>query len=82
MNRDKYNRKVTLHCTNCGNTQFEYDDSVDFGNQIIKCSSCNGEYSKNELMRKNKKVIDSNIEDVKKEVIKDIKKDLGKIFNK
>ena len=80
MDSEKYKRKVTLVCPTCGNTQFEYEDDLGSSNQLIRCPSCNSEFAKEELIRKNKRVIDNNVDEMKKEVIKDVEKEIKNIF--
>jgi len=82
MDNDKYSRKVSLHCPTCGNTKFEFDDNVDPSIKSIRCPSCNREFSKDELIRENSRVINNNVEEVKKEVLNDVKKEFQNMFKK
>ncbi|AFI90421.1 TFIIB-type zinc ribbon-containing protein [Pectobacterium parmentieri] len=66
----KYNKSVSLHCPVCGHTQFEVDED----NENTKCADCGNELNKDELIRENNENIQSNVDAVKDEIIKDLKK--------
>ena len=82
MSSGSFNKKITLRCPTCGNTWFEYDNAIQSNIQKIKCSSCKGVFSRDELMRLNKNIINKNIKDMEKEITDKIEKDLDKILNK
>lgn len=79
-------RSVSLKCRICGNDQFsnfendieEFEEISD--ETILKCSDCGRKCSKKELLEDNKHIIDSNIEDIKEEALKQLDKELNKIF--
>ena len=48
------------------------------GETKIKCSDCGKIFTKDELLELNQEVIDANIEDIKKEAIKEFEKNLIK----
>lgn len=84
-------KNVTLYCDICGNDQFSTIDNLDCelhelqdasGETKIKCSDCGKIFTKDELIELNQEVINANIEDVKKEAIKEFEKDLSKILKK
>lgn len=77
MNDEKYSRKVTLSCPTCGNSNFEYDPN---NTGSIRCPSCEREFSKDELIRENGEIIENNLDEVKREIAKDIKKELQNLF--
>jgi uncharacterized Zn finger protein (UPF0148 family) len=79
MNNEKYSRKVTLHCPTCGNSDFEYDPNT---TGSIRCPSCEREFSKDDLIRENREIIENNIDEIKREIVKDIKKEFQNIFKK
>lgn len=78
--------KVSMLCKVCGNDQFSPKDTniTDIENAndetIIICSDCGHECSKAELYDDNKHIIDANIEDLKKDAIKQFEKELKKMF--
>lgn len=81
-----YNREITLLCPLCGNDQFESLD-VEDGEELtapdtirFKCSDCNSIYTKAELIENNNESIEANVEEIQKEVIKDLEKRLKKMF--
>lgn len=84
MNFD--NRNVTLYCPVCGNDQFicpnsDYDDLSDAPDDTkIQCSDCKKILTKVELIDENQDVINANIEEIKEEALKEIGKQLKKLF--
>lgn len=80
-----YNRNVKLFCPTCGNDQFstleETDDLVNASNETnIQCSDCKSVFTKAQLIDENQYVINENIEDLKREIIKDLEKGLKTFF--
>lgn len=77
-------RKVTLYCPVCGNDQFilhDIDNLLDAPDDtLIQCADCKKTLTKAELIEENQDVINANIEEVKNEAIKEINKELRKIF--
>lgn len=73
-------RNISLNCDTCGNDQFEYELEAD--NSGYKCTSCGRIYTKDELIGANEFKINLNIEDIKKEVISEVEKDIKKAFRK
>lgn len=76
MKRD-YCRDVMLLCPVCGNSQFET-----LSEQSFKCSDCKTEFDKDELVLQNSASTDAHLEDMKKEIIDDIRKDFKKILKR
>ena len=74
-------RKITLKCGVCGNTEFEYDEStyssIEEAEQM-KCSVCKKNYSKEELLEINSTLINNTAEELAKEVIEKEFKKFGK----
>lgn len=80
-----YNRKVKMLCPLCGNDQFStLDDTEDLLNAPetteIQCSDCKSVYTKAKLIEENQHIINENIEDLKKDVMKDLEKELKNMF--
>lgn len=82
MSPDKYNRQVTLVCPTCGGNQFETIDDVEKSTAIVKCISCNREFTKDELIRENRENIDENISEIKKQAVEDARKELKEAFKR
>ena len=81
-------RKITLICSLCGNDQFEtvdvkYDDMRE-APEITRfmCSDCGRIFTKSELIEENDEIINANAEDIKKEAIAEIEKELKKALKK
>ena len=81
-------RKVILICSICGNNQFEtldekYEDMrAAPDNTRFKCSDCGRVITKSELIEENREIINANVEDIKKEAIAEIEKELKKALKK
>lgn len=79
-------RKVTLYCPTCGNDQFssvdvEIDDLSDAPDDTrIQCADCKCIFTKAELIEANQDIINANIEEMKKDLLKDLEKKLKKMF--
>lgn len=81
-------RNITLYCDVCGNDQFSTLDEI-FCELIeapdetrMQCSECKKIFTKAELIEVNQKVVDANIEDIKKEAVKELEKELKKALKK
>lgn len=79
-------KSISMHCPICGNDLFgTLDDNCTNLKEApdetkIQCSDCKRICTKAELIKENQKAIDANLEDLKKEALVELKKDLGKIF--
>jgi uncharacterized Zn finger protein (UPF0148 family) len=77
--KDNYSRPVSMQCSTCGGTQFEFDE--DGG--PVRCTSCDRVYAtKDELIAENGVRIESQVEEMKSDVLKDVRKDLSTMFKK
>ena len=78
MKKD-YSRSVSMQCGTCAGTEFEFDE--DGG--PIRCTGCDRVYAtKDELIAENGTRIEGQIEQMGSEVLKDVTKDLSKMFKK
>ena len=71
-------RNISLKCGVCGNTNFEYDDtlysSIEEAKQL-KCTVCNKVYTQEELMEVNSTLINNATEELTNEALeKEFKK--------
>ena len=79
-------KKISMICPTCGNDQFsgidcDINEIWDESNEIkVKCSDCGMVLSKEELVNENQYIIDENLEDLKKEAIKELEKKIKKMF--
>lgn len=78
MDTEKYNRSVTLLCPTCGGTQFSPASPEDIESEIQKCEGCGREITRDELIRENSENIDEHLNEIKKEVTKDLASELKK----
>lgn len=79
-------KSISMICPTCGNDQFssldcDIEDIYDAPDKTrIQCSGCDLILTKEELIGENQYIIDANIEDLKKEAINKLEKELKKIF--
>lgn len=79
------NRKVSLLCPLCKNSLFESLD-CDLNSEEsktsdrFKCSDCKAIVTKSDLLKFNEGIINSNIDDIKLEVLEELNKDIKKVF--
>lgn len=76
MDAEKYNRSVTLLCPTCGGTQFSPASPDNIESELKKCESCGREITRDELIRENSENIDEHMNEIKKEVTKDLADEL------
>ncbi len=73
--KNNYLRDISLRCEVCGHDdRFEFNEDKSY----VKCNACGKEYHKgiDELKELNALLISDNLEDMKREAIPEIKKDL------
>jgi uncharacterized Zn finger protein len=81
-------KKISMRCPVCANDQFStIDENIDDmmnapDDTKIKCSDCGRITTKGQLIEDNRALIDANVEDLKKEAIDEVEKELKKIFKK
>ena len=78
MSKDNYTRSVSLHCPDCGKGDFEHDDEIEDG--PIRCTSCDRIFNRTELIEANQRQIDSSIEEMGDEVVRDLEASLRNAF--
>ena len=72
---------ISLMCSICGNDQFSIvDDAEDFNETKVKCSDCGRIIIKEQLIEENSHIIDANVEEFKEEAIRQLQKEIKKIF--
>lgn len=76
--KNDYSRSVSMHCSTCGGTNFEFEDE----SSPIRCVGCDRVYTRDELMRENSERLESEVEDVKAQIVSDISKDFSEMFKK
>jgi DNA-directed RNA polymerase subunit RPC12/RpoP len=76
--KNDYSRPVSMQCSTCGGTEFEFDE--DGG--PIRCTGCDRIYAKDELIKENGGRIDQHVEEMKSDIMKDVRKDLSDMFKK
>ncbi|WP_223670542.1 ECs_2282 family putative zinc-binding protein [Kangiella shandongensis] len=82
MNSEKYNRNVRLVCSTCGGTDFSSEEGVNDAVGLIVCTSCEREFTKDDLVKENSENINVQLSEAKKEIKKDIADDFKKKLRK
>lgn len=80
--KDNYNKSISLRCATCGDTIFDFNEDKSW----IKCKRCGREYNGgyDELVELNQGELETQLNQIKKDVTRDLKKDfenkLKKVF--
>lgn len=78
----KYDKQVSLQCPICGSQQFEHDGNIENENTNLKCHGCGRNMRKDDLIQENSENINEYVNDLKKEVLKDVKAELSASLKK
>lgn len=76
--KDSYNRSLRLQCPSCGGESFEQEEDK----PDVRCVRCDRMMTKDELREANGARIEAEVDEIKGEVLKDVKADLANIFKK
>lgn len=79
MNVDKYQRELSVLCPTCGYGKFACENEED---NIIKCESCGRTFLKEELLKENEESIYETVQEMGKEAVTDIAKELKSMFKR
>lgn len=80
MDDKKYNGNVRMQCATCGSETFEFEgESAD---EMVRatCVRCGRKYTRDQLISENSETIESHLDNVKKEVVRDAAAELRKAF--
>lgn len=69
MNFDKHSRKIALQCPTCGGSSFESETNE---SPEVKCTRCDRVIQRDDLLRENSENIRENLDEIKRDVAKDI----------
>ena len=81
-------RKIKLLCPLCGNDQFSsldenFEDLLHASDDVrLRCSDCGSEYTKRELIDSNAAIIDTAVDELKQDAVREIEKELKKAMKK
>lgn len=82
MDADKYNRTIMLLCPTCGSDQFSQQEVSGEAVQMVTCATCGREMTKDDLIQENNENITAHVDEVKQEIVDDIRKQFAKMFKK
>jgi predicted nucleic acid-binding Zn-ribbon protein len=74
--KDEYAKKVELACPVCGGKTFQYDSTITDG--PATCLLCKRTFSRDELLAANSETLSANMEELQKEAVDDMGKELRK----
>lgn len=80
--KHNYIKNVSMYCPVCGCNSFKSVENISTplsetnDNILIKCANCLVKFTKGELKEKNQDIINASINELKQEVIVDLKKEL------
>ncbi len=80
MDIGKHNRSLTLLCPQCKGAQFSGIEAGSSGSHIVTCASCGHELTREALIQANRPAIQSEMEKMKANVIKDVRAEIAKAF--
>lgn len=78
MRNDKLSNSLSMHCSTCGGTAFEYEPETG----PYKCVGCDRTFEKEELLRENGEVIDSEISELAPHLVKHARDEFQKVLRK
>lgn len=79
LQQGKYDRTVQLQCPTCGGSEFSrMESSID--PEMCKCASCAREIAREELVSENSAHIQAHVDEMKAEVVADVRKEIANIF--
>ena len=78
MDAKKFNRSVALFCPTCGCTQFSSSEPINTETELVTCTSCGRELTRDELIRENSENINEHVKAVGKEVTEELGQELKK----
>jgi hypothetical protein len=78
MSGSKYDRSVTLICSTCGASEFEYDKDDEAA--PIRYVTCDRVFLRDELLGENSEVVAAAVDELKSEVVADVSKKFRDAF--
>ena len=78
MDESKYTRTVQLNCSTCGSADFRQGELQN----SAQCTSCGRIFDRDELVRENGEKIESELEDMKTQVVGEITSEIREMFKK
>ncbi len=78
MAGSNFDRSVSMQCSTCGGTQFEYEAETG----PFRCVGCDLSFTREELMRENGGLIDNEVGEMAAEVGKHAREELRKSLRK
>jgi transposase-like protein len=77
MDADKYSGRVSMQCSTCGGTAFEYES----GDGPYRCKGCDRTFTRDELLWENGGRIESEVQEVKSDIVNDLRSELRNAFS-
>jgi transcription initiation factor IIE alpha subunit len=80
MDESKYDRAIPFHCPTCAGTRFSSDDSSEDDAAFVTCASCGRVMTRAELREANSENIEEHVQEIGKQVTKDVADELIKML--
>lgn len=79
--KSDYDRKLTLLCPTCGSSSLScHDDDLDEAVREYSCEDCGSGFNHQQLMDGNASRVSAAIEEIKSDVVADIRSSIKKMF--
>jgi hypothetical protein len=75
-----YSQSISLNCIVCASEDMSDPQGDDDPNRPIECNAYKSKFTYQELLDGNSEKISNVVEDVKKNIVKDIRKEFNRIF--
>lgn len=75
--KNNYDRSLELLCPTCASVELHQND---LGEDCYVCSDCEGVFSYEQLEEGNSERLSNAVEELKSEILEDMKSDLSKMF--
>lgn len=72
MHSNKYKRSIEMHCPSCGGTEFRSNEND--SESLVTCTSCGLQLNRDDLRQENEQNIAAHVDEVKKEIVQDVRK--------
>ena len=80
--KNSYDRSIGLLCPTCASDHLKCLDEQETEDSHYCCGRCEGHFSYEEIRTSNSERIEAEVEEMKAEIMSDVRKDFSKMFKK